>query len=58
MTNGRRWTVRDRDGNTIYMTDERWEHIIEPLNHPEMAFCEVELTKGNDTNRTAQARCA
>ena len=22
------WTVRDRYGNEIYMTSERWEHII------------------------------
>jgi hypothetical protein len=26
--------VQDRFGNTIYLTDERWEHILE--NHPEM----------------------
>ncbi len=26
--------VQDRYGNTIYLTDERWEHILE--NHPEM----------------------
>lgn len=23
-----RWTVRDRYGNEIYMTGERWQHII------------------------------
>lgn len=29
-----RETVRDRSGNLIYLTDERWNHIIE--FHPEM----------------------
>jgi len=43
MTTGRHWTVRDRDGNQIYLTEERWEHIIEPLNHPEMADYEEHL---------------
>ena len=33
---GRRWTVQDRYGNEIYVTQERWGHIIDPLNHPEM----------------------
>jgi len=23
-----KWTVRDRYGNEIYMTQERWEHIL------------------------------
>lgn len=43
MTPGRRWMVRDRYGNSIYLTDERWEHIIDPVNHPEMAGCEAQL---------------
>ncbi len=30
------WTVQDRYGNEVYLTHERWEHIIEPINHPEM----------------------
>jgi len=25
--------VQDRDGNIVYLTDERWEHIVE--RHPE-----------------------
>jgi len=33
---GKRWTVRDRYGYEIYLTEERWEHIIDPENHPEM----------------------
>lgn len=32
----RRWTVQDRQGNQVYLTDERWNHIIDPFNHPEM----------------------
>ncbi len=43
MSPGRRWTVDDRTGNPIYLTDERWEHIIDPFNHPEMAESEAQL---------------
>ncbi len=43
MTAGQRWTVHDRYGNEIYLTQERWEHIIEDLNHPEMAEHEEQL---------------
>jgi hypothetical protein len=32
-----RWIVQDRQGNGIYLTQERWEHIIDPINHSEMA---------------------
>jgi len=38
-----RWTVHDRYGNSIYLTQERWEHIIDSINHPEMAEYEDEL---------------
>jgi hypothetical protein len=34
--NQKRWTVRDRYGNSIYLTEERWKHITDILNHPEM----------------------
>ena len=30
-----RWTVRDRYGNEIYMTEERWRHIVS--KHEELA---------------------
>lgn len=40
---GRRWTVRDHHGNEIYLTEERWQHIIEPINHPEMSAYEDHL---------------
>ena len=35
---GRRWIISDRYGNEIYLTDERWQHIVE--GHPEMRDCE------------------
>ncbi len=30
----RRWTVTDRDGRKIYLTEERWEHI--EIRHEEL----------------------
>ncbi len=32
----KRWTVRDRLGNEVYLTQGRWDHIVQPFNHPEM----------------------
>ena len=43
MTAGKRWQVRDRYNNEIYLTEERWEHITAPINHPEMADYEEAL---------------
>lgn len=43
MTNPIRWTINDRYGNSVYLTQERWEHIIESINHPEMETYEEEL---------------
>ncbi len=40
---GKLWVVRDRYGNDIYLTKERWEHIIEAVNHPEMIAYEEQL---------------
>lgn len=40
-----RWTETDRPGNNIYLTHERWEHIIEAGNHPEMEDFEEHLRK-------------
>ena len=34
MQSGVRWRVSDKNGNSIYLAQERWEHIIEPINHP------------------------
>ena len=43
MFEGRRWNERDRAGGEIYLTEERWEHITNPANHPEMLDYENEL---------------
>jgi len=43
MPAGIRWVVRDRYGNDIYLTHERWEHIVAPVNHPDMAAYEEHL---------------
>ena len=53
MTAGKRWTVRDRYGNDIYLTHERWKHIVEPINHPEMLAYEEHLEA---TIRTGKRR--
>lgn len=53
MTDGRIWTVRDRYGNVIYLTEERWQHIIEPINHPDMVHFMTEL---QETIRSGQRR--
>ncbi len=41
---GKAWTVRDRYGNEVYLTWERWEHIVD--RHPTMEpfFDEIRLT--------------
>jgi hypothetical protein len=41
MSPGRRWSIQDTQGNSIYLTQERWEHIVE--GHPEMAEHEHQL---------------
>ncbi len=38
---GKRWTVHDREDNLIYLTAERWKHILD--GHPEMAEFEEHL---------------
>jgi hypothetical protein len=40
---GLRWTVQDHEGNLIHLTEERWAHIIDPKNHPEMQDYEAHL---------------
>ena len=37
MPDGKLWTVYDRFGNAIYLTTERWRHIIDQDNHAEVA---------------------
>lgn len=47
---GKRWTVQDRRGNSVYLTQERWEHIIDATNHPEMEdyeeYLKITIQKG------------
>jgi hypothetical protein len=43
MTNSKCWSIQDRYGNEIYLTQERWEHIIDLINHPEMTEYEEHL---------------
>lgn len=43
MSEGVRWNEKDRYGNQIYLTEERWEHISNAMNHPEMSDYEDEL---------------
>ena len=40
---GKRWIIQDRYGNSIYLTQERWEHIINVNNHPEIEDYEEHL---------------
>ena len=54
MTTGRRWVVRDRYGNDIYLTDERWEHITESRNHPEISAYEEHLIETIQSGRRRQ----
>ncbi len=36
VNDGKRWIIQDQYGNVIYLTKERWEHITNETNHPEM----------------------
>ena len=39
----KRWTVCDRYGNDVHLSEQAWEHVIAPENHPEMADYEEHL---------------
>jgi hypothetical protein len=54
VTAGRRWVIRDRYGNDIYLTNERWEHIVEPINHPEMSTYEEHLKEAIQSGKRKQ----
>ena len=54
MSIDKRWTVHDRYGNAIYLTHERWAHITDILNHPEMRNYESELQATIRTGRRKQ----
>jgi hypothetical protein len=47
---GKRWAVKDKNGNVIYLTEERWKHITDADNHPEMSdyenYLKITLQKG------------
>ena len=43
MAAGDRWTIRDYRGHTIYLTQERWDHITAPINRPDMIRYEEHL---------------
>lgn len=47
---GKRWVIQDRAGNSIYLTQERWEHITDQTNHHEMVdyedYLKTTLKKG------------
>lgn len=49
-----RWRMLDRYGNEIYLSQERWEHIIDPVNHPEMATFEEHLKRTVRSGRRQQ----
>lgn len=53
MDGSTRWTVYDRYGNAIYLTQERWGHITDAINHPEMLNYETEL---KETIRSGQRK--
>ena len=54
MAAGRRWVVGDRHGNDIYLSQERWGHIVEPMNHPEMSAYEEHLKEAIQSGRRRQ----
>ncbi|MCG9126303.1 hypothetical protein JT359_01760 [Candidatus Poribacteria bacterium] len=51
---GTRWTTNDRYGNEIYLTNERWQHIIDSINHPEMKYYEEHLRTSIRSGRRTQ----
>jgi len=50
----KRWTVSDRYGNDIYLSEERWQHITDPENHPEMMDYEDSLKEVIRSSRRKQ----
>ena len=54
MRPGQRWPVRNHFGNIIHLTDERWDHITDPINHPEMIGFEEELKEAIRTGERRQ----
>lgn len=50
----RRWTVRDRDGREIYLTEERWEHI--EMRHEELVGRRADILRTLQVGRRRQER--
>jgi hypothetical protein len=57
MSDGILWTQRDRFGNEIYLTRERWAHIVAPDDHPEMAAVFEHLAETIRYGRRRQDAC-
>ncbi|MEZ4660986.1 MAG: hypothetical protein R2911_25835 [Caldilineaceae bacterium] len=53
MADGRMWSVHDIYGNVVYLTEERWRHITEAINHPDMIHFTAEL---QETIRSGQRK--
>ena len=50
----KKWIVQDRYGNTIYLTEERWQHILE--SRPELEpYLEQFLATISTGHRRAEA---
>ncbi len=47
-----KWTIQDRYGNTIYLTEERWHHILE--SRPELELFRDEFLETIRTGRRRQ----
>jgi len=47
-----KWTIQDRYGNTIYLTEERWRHILEA--RPELESYLGQLLETLRTGRRKQ----
>lgn len=50
----KRWVINDRYDHVVYLTQERWEHIIDPVNHPEMIAFEDHLKLTIKTGKRQQ----
>lgn len=48
----KKWTVQDRYGSTIYLTEERWHHILE--SRPELESYFDEFLETIQTGRRKQ----
>jgi len=52
MTSDVRWSVRDKNGRAIHLTEDRWQHIVE--RHPEMSDHEEGLQRTIRVGRRTQ----